>query len=360
MNSDFIYEQLIRPLLFLQDPERMHEFTHKLLVERPGVLNLFGLNEGKYQGPNQTLDLNANPLQTSLFGHLLKNPIGLAAGFDKNGSLLPVLPAFGFGFAEIGSVCAKPHAGNPRPRLFRLPDDKALINRLGLNGQGVDCVVERLKNVSTSIPIGINIAKTNDPNITGDKAVEDLCETFSKIQDLGLCYVTINASCPNTKEGCVKEVDHLQVLFKELKARNRRQFPLLLKLSPDSADSFLEGAIAEAVDAGLQGFVCGNTTTSRNNLLTKPERIANIGQGGLSGAPLKLKNLDLLKRVKNLKAPEQILIGVGGVFTGADAFEYLSAGASAVQLYSAMVYRGPKTIRFICRELEPLITSSSR
>lgn len=343
MSRDIIYEKLIRPLLFTVDPESVHHLAHSVLPAAPLLLSALGLTYKK------------DGLQTDLFGTTINNPIGLAAGFDKNGSLSSVLGLLGFGFAEIGSVCARPHGGNPKPRLFRLADDQALINRLGLNGMGAEVVSQRLAQARLSLPIGVNIAKTNDPSITGAAAVEDLAYSFERIKNLPVKYVTINTSCPNTKEGCLKESRFLNDALQRICEANTASLPLLLKLSPDSEQSFNEELVAVARSYTLAGFVCGNTTVSRDGLATDAKRLQEIGAGGLSGKPLKPLNIELTKLVARLKSPEQIIMGVGGISTGQDVFDYLSAGAKLVQIYTGFVYRGPSAVKQMCEELEAIL-----
>lgn len=343
MGQDFFYEKLIRPLLFKLDPESVHQSAHHALLTAGPLIGALPL---RYSGQD---------LRVKLFGRELLNPIGLAAGFDKNGSLAPVLGALGFGFMEIGSVCAKPHGGNPRPRLFRLSDDEALINRLGLNGLGAQSVVTALAGKKFSLPCGINIAKTNDPGISGEDAVEDVVYSFSLVKTLPVEFVTINASCPNTAEGCLKESSVLAATLERVNAINDRKLPILLKLSPDSNERFLEEVASICKDKKVAGYVCGNTTLTREELSTAAERLNAIGWGGLSGKPLKHLNLRLTQKLAKLKSPEQIIIGVGGIANGQDAFDYLSAGAHVLEIYTSFVYRGPSCAKQICEELSAIL-----
>lgn len=339
------YQKLIRPLLFQMDPEQAHVLVHSLLKSYGKIL----------AKTNSGLVYDGTDLSCELFGRQLANPIGLAAGFDKNGELTEVLGALGFGFAEIGSVCARATSGNPKPRLFRLPEDNAAINRLGLNGHGADAVYQRLLEVKYSLPIGLNIAKTNDPAITGDAAVADMIYTFNKIRGLPITYVTVNASCPNTKEGIVTEGDQMRLLMSELQKFNSTKVPILIKLSPDSTQEFIEQIVDAAATYKIAGFVCGNTTTARDNLKTNPERIKEIGMGGLSGAPLKEKAIKLCHSVNARKKDWQIIIGCGGISSGQDAFDFMTAGASLLEIYTGLIYKGPSLPRDICRELSAIL-----
>ncbi|MBX9689330.1 MAG: quinone-dependent dihydroorotate dehydrogenase [Candidatus Obscuribacterales bacterium] len=343
MARDLLYEKFLRPFFFGMDPESVHELAHHALKMSSPLLPALGLRYKK------------DDLQTELFSTSLQNPIGIAAGFDKNGNLIEALSSLGFGFAEIGSVCARPHGGNPKPRLFRLEEDAALINRLGLNGLGADVVSRFLKSKRFELPVGINIAKTNDPSISASDAVKDIVYTFECVKSLPIKYVTLNTSCPNTAEGALKESEHLDRVLDALAQSNTAALPLLLKLSPDSGDSFLQEVLKQSERYKISGFVCGNTTISRAELNTPAERLKEIGNGGLSGRPLKKLNLELTRKIAAEKKSEQIIIGVGGIITGADAFEYLDAGAGYLQIYTGFVYRGPSAVRQICEELSQIL-----
>lgn len=326
-----VYRSAIRPILFRQDPEQTHLAAHRAAHTFKPFLAAF---KTAFVYPDKDL-------ATDLFGTALTNPIGLAAGFDKNGDLVDILNHVGFGFAEVGSVTALAKDGNPKPRLFRLPEDDAVINRMGLNGEGADAVAAKLLKSKLGLPIGLNIAKTNDPSITGDAAVKDIVYTFNKIKSLPLTYVTINASCPNTKEGIVSEAAFMNSVLSEVQASNNSKLPILLKLSPDSTDELLQQMVETAVACNLSGFVCGNTSTGRDNLKTSSVRLQEIGNGGLSGPPLRAKALSLVQRTFTLKQPEQIIIGCGGINSGDIAYEFIAAGATFIQLYTALVYEGP-------------------
>jgi dihydroorotate dehydrogenase len=346
LSRDAIYDSLIRPILFSMDPELVHNAAHNALHLISPLL------------PALNLTYKKDGLGTSLFGTRISNPIGLAAGFDKNGALVPELGQLGFGFAEIGSVCGRPHSGNPQPRLFRLPADSALINRLGLNGLGAQAVAAHLaQQGSFALPIGVNIAKTNDPSIAGDEAIADLVFSFKQVKNLPVKYITINTSCPNTAEGCLKESTILLSVLDKICAANDRQLPLVLKLSPDSSDAFIEELVKLSATYKLAGFVCGNTSTSREGLKTDSATIRKIGNGGLSGPPLKRFNLELTRKVARLKSASQVIIGVGGISSGQDAFDYLSAGAQLLQIYTGFVYRGPSAVKQICEELDSILVS---
>lgn len=342
ISAPFWYKSL-RTLLFRMDPEEAHTLAIKLAPIAAGIC---GAN---FQ------DMS---LKISVAGVQLANPVGLAAGFDKNGRLTGCLARFGFGFAEVGSITGQSSVGNPKPRLFRLIEDDAVINRLGLNGEGADAVAQRLASADFSLPIGVNIAKTNHPSIRGEKGVEDMLHSFQCIKDLPLSFVTLNASCPNTHEGIMQESEELDQILAGVQKLNARQVPVFLKLSPDSTAELLETFVASACKYGIRGYVLGNTTTTRDGLSTSAEAVKAMGNGGLSGKPLKARALNLVKRVYQIKAKEQDIIGCGGIACGADAFEFIKSGARAVELYTGLIYGGPDLPARINRELAALLKAN--
>lgn len=348
MANDIVYEKILRPLLFAVDPEQAHHFAQYILQLAEPLLPALGLR------------YNKNDLACQHLGVRFENPIGLAAGFDKNARLISAYNALGFGFAEIGSVCARPHGGNPTPRLFRLAEDRALINRLGLNTLGAEMIALGLAKYSSGFPLpaGVNIAKTNDPKICGEAAIEDVLYSFEKMQNFPFKYATLNCSCPNTSEGCLKESQELGKLLEQIRSVNQNKLPILLKLSPDSTDDFIKETARIGNDFDIAGYVCGNTTLKRDGLRADASRLSEIGAGGLSGSPLKAHNLALTKKLSKLKNPKQIIIGVGGIVNGQDAFDYLKAGASLLQIYTGFVYRGPSTVKQICQELSALLAQN--
>jgi dihydroorotate dehydrogenase len=346
MTEDAFYEHCVRPLLFALDPEDAHALAHNALHVAGKLL------------PPASYRYEPNDLQIEFCGKTLANPVGLAAGFDKNATLTGQLAALGFGFAEIGSITALASNGNPRPRLFRLAADHALINRLGLNGEGAQAVAQRLRSSRFSLPIGVNIAKTHDPDIKGHKAVEDILRSFEAIKDLNLLYVAFNASCPNTREGCMEEKEQLLTVLTEIQKINARALPLFIKVSPDSSDQLVEDIVEIGHNVKLAGYICGNTTLKRDGLKTDPAAISRAGHGGLSGPPLKPLALDIVRKIARLKTPLQSIVGVGGISTGDDAYEFITSGATAIQLYTGLIYRGPAAAKMICSELSAVLKKS--
>jgi dihydroorotate dehydrogenase len=336
----WFYKNVLRPVLFAVDAEEAHNLATRLVPASTGLLKV--AQSGIYTDEV----LAAMPrLRCNLAGTKLNHPLGVAAGFDKNARLLPYLHEFGFAYAEIGSVTASSSEGNPRPRLFRLPADEAIINRMGLNGEGAQVVAARLSAMqsadSVSLPVALNIAKSNLPGLSGDAGIDDILFTFNQFKSARLTYVTINTSCPNTHEGALSEAAHLREILTAVVAANSEQKALYLKLSPDSPDDFIDMVLALAAEFSLQGFVCGNTSVSRAGLHERTARIAAAGPGGLSGAPLRERMLAQVARLNRAKLPAQEIIACGGIFDAYDVVAAIASGASAVQLYTALVYEGP-------------------
>ena len=338
-----IYRSYFRPLLFKLDPELSHNLAHKFIND---FLPTLGVFSKRFVYPK-------NDLLISVFGKTLSNPIGLAAGFDKNGDLVHSLKHLGFGYAEVGSITAQAHEGNPKPRLWRLPADAGLINWLGLNSNGAVQVAERLAASDFSLPISANIAKTNKPDITGQAASEDMLFSFRTIKHLPLLYVSLNVSCPNTSEGVLEETGVLSTAIEQITKENPASLPILLKLSPDSDDSLIREMMAVGKRFGIAGYICGNTSMSRAGLRT--DNAQNLKVGGLSGTPLKPLALALCRKVYALKEKSQIIIGCGGISNGQDAYDFIRAGASLLQLYTVLIYEGPSAVRKICEELSALL-----
>ena len=326
---------LARPWLFRLDAERAHDFSLRALEasHRSGLAGLLG------RAPE--------PLPTRVFGLDFPNPVGLAAGLDKNGAHIDALMALGFGFIEIGTVTPRPQAGNPKPRMFRLPEQQAVINRLGFNNGGVDALVRNVERAQRNGGLlGINIGKNKDtPN---EIAEGDYMYCLSRVYPLA-DYVTINISSPNTAG--LRELQEEQLLRRligtlreeqeRLGAKHGRRIPMLVKIAPDLSDADIEACARVLTELEVDGVIATNTTVSR--IPVEGTRHAEE-QGGLSGRPLMGQSTTVLRMMRT-RLPEAIpLVGVGGILSGADAVTKMAAGASLVQCYSGLVYRGPELV----------------
>ncbi|HEU4796844.1 MAG TPA: quinone-dependent dihydroorotate dehydrogenase, partial [Pyrinomonadaceae bacterium] len=290
------------------------------------------------------------------------NPVGLAAGFDKNGIALDALAALGFGFIEAGTVTFHPQPGNPRPRLFRLPEDKALINRAGFNNEGAAAFAKRVKHHRPQCVLGVSIGKSKITPL--ENATEDYLASFALIYEVA-DYVAVNVSSPNTPQlRELQQAEQLASLLTALQARNRelqqthqreRPVPLLVKLSPDLTREQLEVIVDVIVRLGIDGIIATNTTIAREPLVTDRVRVVALGEGGLSGAPLRAKSKQIVAQLYRLTEGKVPIIGVGGIFNAEDAWEKIAAGASLVQLYTGFIYRGPGIAREINHGLEQIL-----
>ena len=344
---------LLRPLLFRLDAECAHHLavsTARLAqATSPSlVARAFGYESGA--------------LRQSLWGLDFPNPVGLAAGFDKNAELVPFWTALGFGFAEVGSVSARAAAGNPRPRAFRLPADQALVNRMGLNNDGALRVAARLAARPAGRPLGVNLAKTHDPAILGDVALDDFRQSFHLLAPHA-DYVALNISCPNTTEGKTFEdpaaLDTLLHVVFEERASLSLDVPVLVKLSPPASDARVGAEMEEVVAIsrahGVAGFIATNTASDRTGLRTSGQALEQIGRGGLSGRPLASRSTALVRWLYGHTKGAVPIIGVGGVASAGAAYAKIRAGASLVQLYTGLVYEGPSLVRQIKRGLTRLL-----
>lgn len=340
--------QILRPLLFRLDAERAH--TVSLWAARVAQNTALSLVESRYGFEDERL-------KQRLWGTTFPNPVGLAAGADKNARAVPFWETVGFGFVEVGSVSAQPASGNPRPRAFRLPKDRALVNRMGLNNDGAEAVAERLEEGRSerTRPLGINLAKTHDPDIMGEAALDDFRTSFRQLRGQAE-YVVLNVSCPNTKDGGTFEdpsaLDTLLEVIKSEQAAPGLAVPILVKLSPPPTDrvvfdTHLEEVLAVAQAHEVDGFVATNTASDRQNLETSTERLTEIGNGGLSGRPLADRATRLVGYLYQATDGDIPIIGVGGVHDAASAYAKIRAGASLVQLYTALVYEGPVLVQDI-------------
>ena len=287
-------------------------------------------------------------LEREVFGLKFENPVGLAAGFDKDAKLFDELGAFGFGFVEIGTVTPLPQEGNPKPRLFRLKQDKALINRMGFNNSGIEAVTSRLRRKKTKLIIGGNIGKNKlTPN---EDAVSDYEICFEKLFPY-VDYFAVNVSSPNTpglrdlqeKEPLTALLNRLQ----ELNSAKDKRKPILLKIAPDLTNEQLDDIITIVADTKIDGVIATNTTIDRNGLKTDKNKLKAIGNGGLSGKPIKSRSTEVIKYLADTSNKAFPIIGVGGIHSTEDALEKLDAGATLVQLYTGFIYEGPALIKRI-------------
>lgn len=339
-----MYRLFARPLLFRLDPERAHRLVLAILewVGSQGELRealgkLFG-----YQDPR---------LEQKLFGLRFRNPVGLAAGFDKDARAARGLATLGFGFLELGSVSARPSSGNPRPRIFRLEEDKAIINRMGIPSQGADRVAERLiKLGAQSLPLGINLHFTTQVQLSREETIQDYRESFRRLYPCA-GYFAVNLSCPNLPQ---LEFDPagpeflekiLQGLTEERAKLGEGPKPILVKLSPDLGEKGLARLLG-AVQAYADGVIAVNTTASRVDLRTE-NRDLIPEEGGLSGQPLRARATEIVAQVYRQTEGKLPIIGVGGIFTAEDAWERIRAGASLVQIYTGLIYEGPGMVKRI-------------
>lgn len=287
-------------------------------------------------------------LERELFGLKFKNPVGLAAGLDKDARLVDELAALGFGFIEIGTLTPRPQQGNPQPRLFRLPEDESLINRMGFNNEGVEAAVQRLRNSKHQTLIGGNIGKNKDtPN---EQAEEDYRYCFNALYEV-VDYFVVNVSSPNTPNlRALQDKEPLQKLLSSLQALNKTKKsskPVLLKIAPDLSNSQLDDIIELVAETGIAGIIATNTTISREGLRSSKEKILQIGAGGLSGRVLHKRSTEVIRYLHTHSNGSFPIIGVGGIHSVASALEKLDAGASLIQLYTGFIYEGPALIRAI-------------
>ncbi|MGQ3678345.1 quinone-dependent dihydroorotate dehydrogenase [Tenacibaculum discolor] len=336
-----MYKLLIRPIFFLFDPEKIHHFTFslvKFLSKIPGVPSIF---RGMYQIKDKKLERN-------LFGLTFKNPVGLAAGFDKNAVLYNELANFGFGFVEIGTVTPKGQVGNPKKRLFRLKDDKGIINRMGFNNEGLEAAIEQLKKNKGKIIIGGNIGKNT--NTAPENYTQDYVACFKGLHPY-VDYFVLNVSCPNVSSHAkLEDADYLKELITEVQKLNNaeaQQKPILLKIAPDLNNQQLDEIIELVAETKIDGVIASNTSVNRDNLKASKERLQEIGNGGVSGQPVKDRSTRVIKYLADNSNKAFPIIGVGGIHSEKDALEKLKAGADLVQIYTGFIYEGPSLVKRI-------------
>ena len=340
-----MYKEIFKPILFKINPEKAHYLTFDLL--KIGLGNCLGRLI-----TSSTYGFKHPRLKKKLFGLTFENPVGLAAGLDKDAKAFNELASLGFGFIEIGTLTPKPQAGNDKPRLFRLPKSEALINRMGFNNEGVDAAVERLKNRKSKVIIGGNIGKNK--TTSNEDAIKDYEYCFNALFDV-VDYFVVNVSSPNTPNlRELQDKEPLTHLLKHLQSINNskpQRKPLLLKIAPDLTNSQLDDIIEIVASTKIDGIVATNTTIAREPLNYTKEEIEAIGMGGLSGKPLTKRSTEVIAYLKTKSNNAFPVIGVGGIHSPEDAIEKLKAGADLIQLYTGFIYEGPGLIKRINKEI---------
>ncbi|MAW21738.1 MAG: dihydroorotate dehydrogenase (quinone) [Flavobacteriales bacterium] len=333
--------KIVRFFLFLFNPEFIHHVSFKLIK--------FGsIIPGKTWFWRFLFNISDDRLEREVFGLKFSNPVGLAAGFDKDAKLFDQLSSFGFGFLEIGTVTPLPQGGNSKPRLFRLKKDNAIINRMGFNNEGIEAAIARLRRKESNIIIGGNIGKNKEtPN---ERAVNDYEICFEKLFPY-IDYFTVNVSSPNTPG--LRELQQrkplTELLFRlqELNSKKDIRKPILLKISPDLTNKQLDDIILIISDTKIDGVIATNTTIDRRQLKTKDYKIESIGNGGLSGVPLKKRSTEVIRYLSEKSNKAFPIIGVGGIHSAEDAIEKLEAGAALLQIYTGFIYEGPALVKRI-------------
>ena len=340
-----MYKLFIRRFLFLFDPEKIHYFTFSLIRFLCKVPFFSAIFRAMYLIEDKRLERN-------LFGITFKNPVGLAAGFDKNAVLYNELANFGFGFIEIGTVTPKGQEGNPKKRLFRLKDDQGIINRMGFNNDGLETAIEQLKKNKGKHIIGGNIGKntqTSQQNYTND--YEECFKGLHPYVD----YFVLNVSCPNVgsheKLNDKEYLLELILAIQNLNLLEPTQKPILLKIAPDLNNNQLDEIIEIVAETKIDGIIASNTSTSRSGLKASKKHLQEIGNGGLSGLPIKEKSTRVIKYLKDTSNKAFPIIGVGGIHSAEDALEKIEAGADLVQIYTGFIYEGPGLIKQINKAL---------
>ncbi|MDX2361322.1 MAG: quinone-dependent dihydroorotate dehydrogenase [Crocinitomicaceae bacterium] len=333
--------KLLRSFLFLFDPEKVHYFTAKCIHVALLIPGMKALWRNMY-------DVRDPRLEKELFGIKFKNPVGLAAGFDKNAGMFNDLAYCGFGFIEIGTITPKGQPGNDKPRLFRLKEDSAIINRMGFNNDGMEAAIENLKKRKTDIVIGGNIGKNKvTPN---ENATKDYTKSFNALFPY-VDYFVVNVSSPNTPNlRALQEKEPLTNLLRtlqDLNAQKENRKPILLKIAPDLTDEQLDDIIEIVAEVNLDGVIATNTTISRDGLSSSSAKVESIGAGGLSGKPMKNRSTEVVRYLSEKSNKSFPIIGVGGIHSAEDALEKIEAGADLVQVYTGFIYEGPKLIKQI-------------
>ena len=342
----YMYKHLLKPILFRFNPETAHNILFYGLSVLRHVPFARSIIRAIYKKESPSLE-------KEVFGLKFPNPVGLAGGLDKNGEYYNDMANFGFGFVEIGSLTPLPQDGNAKPRCFRVPQDKAIINRFGINNKGVKNAVEHLKKERPNVIVAANISK-NSTSINED-AAKDYESAFALLYDFVDMFV-VNVSCPNVVGlTSLQDISFLSEIVDRL--LNLRMYydtyrPILLKVSPDLSKEQLDDIVDYCLRSGIDGIVAGNTTRSREGLTISKEEIEKIGNGGMSGAPVHKKNLELVRYIHSKTEGKLPIIGVGGIMSEENAKAMIDAGASLVDIYSGFIYEGPALIKRIIRHLE--------
>lgn len=336
-----LYSLFIKPFLFLFTPEKAHHIAFTLLKWTCKIPGVKGINKAMFS-------ITDKRLERTVFGITFPNPVGLAAGFDKDARVIDEFSTLGFGFIEIGTVTPLPQSGNDQPRLFRLVEDEAIINRMGFNNGGMYAVAERLKKRSSNVIVGGNIGKNKvTPN---EEAESDYQKSFEVLYPY-VDYFVINVSSPNTPGlRALQEKEPLTKLITSLQTLNNqkpKQKPILLKIAPDLTNEQLDDIISIVKETKLDGVIATNTTISRADLKTDSSKVESIGAGGLSGKPLTKRSTEVVRYLVQKSNHAFPVIGVGGIHSAEDAIEKLDAGASLVQVYSGFIYEGPSLVKNI-------------
>ncbi len=340
-----MYKFLIRPILFCFSPENIHNFVFfilKMASKIPYISNFLKF----------FFHIKDKKLEKEIMGIKFPNPVGLAAGLDKDAEAFDILSHLGFGFIEIGTLTPKAQDGNQKPRCFRLKNDKALINRMGFNNLGIEKAIKNLKNKKSNLIVGGNIGKNKVTK--NEDAIKDYIFSFEKLFDF-VDYFVINISSPNTPNlRKLQSKEPLENLLSEIQKRNLKKSkpkPILLKISPDLSFPEIDDIIEIIFHTKIDGIVATNTTISRENLSYSKEKINNFGNGGLSGKPLKDRSTEIIRYIAKKSKKKFVIIGVGGIMTEKDAIEKLEAGADLIQIYTGFIYEGVNLIKKINKKI---------
>lgn len=347
---EFLYKHLAKPIFFRFDPEKVHDGM--MILAR-----ILGSNPVTRQLTSLFFNYSHKNLEQEILGIKFKNPIGLAAGFDKNAVITKILPAVGFGYEEVGSITGEPCVGNPKPRLWRLKESGGLVVYYGLKNDGCEKIAKRLENKKFQIPVGVSIAKTNcKQTASKEEGIKDYVKAFKTLKEIG-DYMTINISCPNAFGGQpftkAEDLDELLTAIEKVPFEK----PIFLKLAPDLSTKEIDDIISVCDRHKVDGFICTNLTKDRTNEdIKKHLKDADIGTvGGISGKPIRELSTKLIAHIYEKTQGKYVIIGCGGVFSAEDAYEKIQAGASLIQMITGMIFEGPQLIGDINRGLVKLL-----